>query len=71
MDAAHIEHWKNGVPVKINLTLPEDGGTVKVSKTSGSVTAERECSFNNNTYKFGTGAAEISVSMTSGKLLIK
>ena len=56
---------------KINLTLPSDGATVKVSKTSGSVATERECSINNNTYKFGTGAAAISVSMTSGKLLIK
>lgn len=56
---------------KINLTLPADGGTVKVSKTSGSVNTERECSINNNTYKFGTGLAEFKVSMTSGKLIIK
>ena len=56
---------------KINLTLPLDGGTVKVSKTSGSVNTERECSISNNTYKFGTGLAEIKVSMTSGKLTIK
>lgn len=55
----------------INMTLPEAGGTVKVSKTSGSVSTERECSVNNNIYKFGTGEADIKVSMTSGKLVIK
>lgn len=55
---------------KIFMTLPVDGGTVKVSKTSGSVTANRECSINNDTYKFGTGSADIKVSMTSGKLTI-
>ena len=54
----------------INMALPTDGGTVKVSKTSGSVVTERECSVNNNTYKFGTGVADIKVSMTSGKLTI-
>ena len=56
---------------KINLTIPEDGATVKVSKTSGSVKTERECSIDNNVYKFGTGSANIKVSMTSGKLTIK
>ena len=56
---------------KINMTLPSDGGTVKVSKTSGNVSTERECSVNNSTYKFGSGAAQIDVSMTSGKLIIK
>lgn len=56
---------------KINMTLPSDGGTVKVSKTSGSVSTERECSIDNNIYKFGTGEADIKVSMTSGKLVIK
>ena len=56
---------------KINMTLPSDGGTVKVSKTSGDVVTERECSVNNSTYKFGSGPAQISVSMTSGKLIIK
>ena len=55
---------------KINMTLPEDGGTVKVSKTSGTINTNRECSVNNNTYKFGTGSADIKVSMTSGKLTI-
>ncbi len=55
----------------INMTLPEDGGTVKVSKTSGIVNTERECSISNNTYKFGTGLADIKISMTSGKLIIK
>ena len=55
----------------INMKLPEDGGTVKVSKTSGSVNTKRECSVNNNTYKFGSGAADIKVSMTSGKLNIE
>ena len=53
------------------MTLPSDGGTVKVSKTSGDVVTERECSVNNSTYKFGSGPAQISVSMTSGKLIIK
>ena len=56
---------------KINLTLPSYGGTVKVSKTSGGVKTERECSIDNNVYKFGTGLANIKVSMTSGKLTIK
>ena len=56
---------------KINLTIPEDGAIVKVSKTSGTVKSERECSVDNGTYKFGTSSANIKVSMTSGKLLIK
>ena len=56
---------------KIDMTLPEDGGIVKVSKTSGSVKTERECSVDNGTYKFGTSDVEIKVSMTSGNLLIK
>ena len=56
---------------KINMTIPEDGASVKVSKTSGSVKTERECSIDNNLYKFGTGSANIKVSMTSGKLIIK
>ena len=56
---------------KINMTIPEDGASVKVSKTSGSVKTERECSIDNNLYKFGTGSANIKVSMTSGKVIIK
>ena len=56
---------------KINLTLPIDGGSVKVSKTSGKVNTERECIVNQNTYTFGTGAANFKVSMTSGTLNIK
>lgn len=55
---------------KINMTLPTDGGTVKVSKTSGSVVANRAGTFSGNTYKFGEGAADIKVSMTSGTLTI-
>ena len=55
---------------KIFLTLPIDGGTVKVNKTSGSVKTNRECTMNNNTYKFGTGSADVKVSMTSGSLSI-
>ena len=54
----------------INMTLPEDGGQVKVSKTSGGVTTYRECMVEKNVYKFGSGAADIKVSMTSGKLRI-
>lgn len=55
---------------KINMTLPTDGGKVKVSKTSGTVTTERDCTVNNNLYTFGSGAADIKVSMTSGTLKI-
>ena len=55
----------------INMTLPEDGGTVKVSKTSGTVTTDRECKISENTYTFGSGSADVKVSMTSGKLRIK
>ena len=54
----------------IDMTLPLAGGEVKVSKTSGSVTTNRECSVSNNTYKFGDGGSKIKVSMTSGKLII-
>ena len=54
----------------IKMTLPEDGGKVKVSKTSGSVNAYRECTISGNTYTFGNGLADIKVSMTSGKLKI-
>lgn len=55
---------------KINMTLPEDGGKVKVSKTSGSVKTERECTISDNVYTFGTGEADIRVSVTSGTLKI-
>lgn len=55
---------------KINMTLPLDGGKVKVSKTSGVVKTERECTISNNVYTFGSGAADIKVSMTSGDLKI-
>lgn len=55
----------------IDMTLPSDGGTVKVNKTSGSVNAIRECTVNNNIYKFGEGSADIDVGMTSGKLTIR
>ena len=55
---------------KFYMTLPEDGGTVKVSKTSGTVTTKRECKIDHNTYTFGTGSADIKVSMTSGKITI-
>ena len=54
----------------INMKLPSDGGTVKVSKTSGTVKANREGTFSDNTYKFGEGSADIKVSMTSGTLTI-
>lgn len=54
----------------LRTKLPEEGGTVKVSKTSGSVTTSRECTIEGNTYKFGNGNTEIKVSMTSGKLII-
>ena len=55
---------------RIDMTLPESGGVVKVSKTSGRVNTNRECSVSNNTYAFGTGSADIKVSMTSGTLNI-
>ena len=54
----------------VEMTLPEEGGIVKVSKTSGSIVAKRECSIDNNTYTFGSGNADINVSMTSGKIII-
>lgn len=55
----------------IDMTLPSDGGTVKVNKTSGSVNAIRECTISNNIYTFGEGSADIDVGMTSGKLIIR
>ena len=54
----------------LNMTLPEDGGKVKVSKTSGSVTANRECTVKSGLYTFGNGDADIKVSMTSGSVVI-
>lgn len=54
----------------ISMKLPTDGGTVKVSKTSGSVKANREGTFSDDTYRFGEGSANIKVSMTSGTLTI-
>ena len=56
---------------KINMTLPLLGGKVTVSKTSGTVKTERECKISNNTYTFGSGEADIKVSMTSGTVTIK
>ena len=54
----------------VNMELPLEGGIVKVNKTSGTVSARRECTINDNTYTFGSGSADIKVSMTSGKLII-
>lgn len=54
----------------VEMALPESGGSVKVAKTSGSVTVNRECVIDDNTYKIGDGSANINVSMTSGDLTI-
>ena len=54
----------------INMTMPKDGGTVTVSKTSGKVYTNRECSISDNIYSFGSGEALIEVDMTSGKVRI-
>ena len=54
----------------LNMTLPTDGGKVNISKTSGSVTTNRECVISGNTYSFGMGLAAITVSMTSGSVVI-
>lgn len=54
----------------IDMSLPVNGGTVKVSKTSGKVITNRECTISEDTYKFGDGTADIKVSMTSGTLTI-
>ena len=55
----------------IDMTLPESGGKVKASKTSGRIITERECTVSNNLYTFGEGSADIKVSMTSGKITIR
>ena len=55
---------------RVDMTLPGEGGTVKISKTSGSVKTNREGTFSNGTYKFGDGKVEIDVSMTSGTITI-
>lgn len=54
----------------IDLTIPTSGGKVKVSKTSGLVTTNRQCTINNGEYTFGSGESIIEVSMTSGRLTI-
>ena len=56
---------------KIDMTLPSSGGKVKVDKTSGRVNAIRQCSVDNNLYKFDDGIANIKVNMTSGTLTIR
>ena len=55
----------------INMTIPEAGARVKVTKTSGTVATERECTIENNIYRFGDAIADIKVTMTSGKVVIK
>ena len=55
----------------IDMTLPTSGGVVKVNKTSGNIKTFRECAVNDNSYTFGEGSADIKVSMTSGKLVIR
>lgn len=55
----------------IDMTLPVDGGKVKVSQTSGHVTTNRECSVNDGTYTFGSGNASVNVKMTGGNLTIR
>ena len=55
----------------LNMTIPEAGARVKVTKTSGNVVTQRECTIDNNVYTFGDGIADIKVTMTSGKVVIK
>lgn len=50
------------------ISLSEDGGVVKVDKTSGSVTTHREGTEDHGKYTFGSGNAEFSVKFTSGSL---
>lgn len=52
--------------------LPEDGGKVRVKKTSGTVNVyDREYHIIDGVYTIGNGAAELSIELTSGRVEIR
>lgn len=55
----------------IDLTIPEAGATVKIDKTSGSFSSDREHTSNKNVYTFGDGSCKVDIDMTSGKIIIR
>ena len=60
----------NATSATIKMTMPEEGGKVTLNKTSGSVTANRECTVDGKTYTFGNGSAMIDIDISSGKVII-
>ena len=55
----------------LDLTIPEAGAKVTFKKTSGSYTSHREHTVDNNVYTYGDGSCEISISITSGKVIVR
>lgn len=54
----------------MNVTLPSDGGKVTVSKTSGSVSTNRECTISGDLYTFGTSESKMNINITSGRVTL-
>lgn len=53
----------------ISVKLPDEGGKVRASKTSGSINVHREnYHIIDGVYTFGTGLSELDIKITSGKI---
>lgn len=55
----------------VYLTLPEEGGKVRIHKVTGSIDISREYTRSGEDYIFGDGAAIINISFTTGSVEIK
>ena len=56
----------HGTSGYIALRLPETGGSVHVSQTSGKTHTHRDGKLIDGTYVFGDGSAKVDISLTSG-----
>lgn len=55
----------------IDLTIPENGATLRLHKTSGKFNSTREHTTENNTYVYGDGSCDIKIDITSGNVTIR
>ena len=53
-----------------DIKIPEEGATVTIKKTTGSIKINREYTKDGNKYVFGNGSAKIAIEVTSGKVTI-
>lgn len=54
----------------IYLTLPSEGAKVTITKVAGTINATRAHTQTGNLYTFGSGEADIKISITSGSIYL-